>query len=457
VVKLIVKLVRYGPRSLPLLAALLAASCYDPEPDEREVTAEILHGAPVTGVAFSPDDTVLASASEDDTIRLLDVEDFHVNFDLPAATTQMVQELDSSPLLGLGTGFRAVAFSPDGSSVAGGNYRFVDGGIVKVWDIETGGKLEELKLFSGPVLALDYADIEPGSGRAFGGGFPDTVGEGLLIHTYLEGGASELQGLGMGPVNDLEFSPDGSRLAVACEDGAIRVYSCGGQAGLLLELAEDDHTPRALTFSPDGLELASVGDDSGMGFHGHGGLVRIWDVEQGELTGTLDLDPHPLRAVDYSHDGALIAAAGESHRVLLVDPWSGVLVDVLDGHAGTVNSLDFAANGQLLASASDDLYVRLWHVGDLVGATCNDGMDNDGDGWIDANDPDCEDGPRELGFTDTECNDDLDNDGDTHTDAADPDCDSGFDNTEHETIDGGPADSGAPDGGPDDGGPDAGK
>lgn len=449
---------RSGPRNLALagtlLAAVLAASCFEHEPDEREVTAEIVHGAPVTAVVFSPDDTVLASASEDDTIHLLDVEDFHINFELPAATTQMVQELDTSPLLGRGTGFRSVAFSPDGSSIAGGNYRFVDGGVIKIWDIETGERLHELSGHAGPVIALDYSPS--GDLLVSGAGYLDAPGEALAWDAEIGVQQHGFEGLGHGPVWDLKLSPDGTRLAGACDDGAVRVWNAA-DGELLFLLTEDDHTPYAVAFSPDGLELASVGDDSGMGFHGHGGMVRIWDVEQGELAGTLDLDARPLLAVDYSHDGALIAAAGESHRVFLVDPWSGVMVDVLDGHTGAVNSVDFSANGQLLASASDDLYVRLWHVGDLVGATCNDGMDNDGDGWIDANDPDCEDGPRELGYSDSQCNDDFDNDGDTYTDAADPDCDSGFDNTEHHAIDGGPVDSGTPDGGLDDGGPDGGE
>ncbi len=55
--------------------------------------------------------------------------------------------------------------------------------------------------------------------------------------------------------------------------------------------------------------------------------------------------------------------------------------------------------------------------------TCNDGVDNDGDGTSDADDPDCRDGGdlSEL----PSCADGLDDDGDTWTDAADPDCQGG--------------------------------
>jgi WD40 repeat protein len=435
-------------------ALVIGSGCTEHEPDEREVTAEILHGGPVTAVAFSPDATILASASEDDTIRLLDVTDFHMNFELPTATTKVAPELESSPLLGLGTGFRSLTFTPDGLGLAAGNYRFVEGGVIKIWDVASGDKTAELVGHSAPVLALDYA---PWGGflLASGAGYEGVSGEGFLWSVTLGAPAASLSDIGPGPLNDVAFSPDGELVAGACEDGAIRVWNAA-DGSLVHALAVEDHTPRAVAFSPDGLELASVGDDAGPGFGGHGGVVRLWNVEAGELESSLDLETAPLRDVSYSHDGSLVAAAGDGHRIHLVDPWSGELVDMLKGHSGPVNSVDFSSNGQLLVSGSDDYYVRLWFVGDLVGETCHDGMDNDGDGWIDANDPDCEDGDQETGFGDAECNDDNDNDDDGYTDAADPDCTDGFDDDELGSIDGGPGDGGPGDGGPDGGDPDGG-
>ena len=56
--------------------------------------------------------------------------------------------------------------------------------------------------------------------------------------------------------------------------------------------------------------------------------------------------------------------------------------------------------------------------------------DDDGDGWIDAADPDCLTGGWEIGFTSTQCNDGVDNDGDGTVDGADGDCSHAWDNTE---------------------------
>jgi len=55
---------------------------------------------------------------------------------------------------------------------------------------------------------------------------------------------------------------------------------------------------------------------------------------------------------------------------------------------------------------------------------CNDGIDNDGDGWTDGDDPDCATGD-ERGLGTTACNDGVDNDGDDRADSDDPDCVSG--------------------------------
>ena len=57
------------------------------------------------------------------------------------------------------------------------------------------------------------------------------------------------------------------------------------------------------------------------------------------------------------------------------------------------------------------------------GYACNDGIDNDGDGFVDGTDLGCDEG-----FDDdeqdplTECNDGIDNDNDGWTDLADPIC-----------------------------------
>lgn len=68
--------------------------------------------------------------------------------------------------------------------------------------------------------------------------------------------------------------------------------------------------------------------------------------------------------------------------------------------------------------------------GSSVPAECQDAIDNDADGWVDAADPECAAGLPESGFGPTQCNDNSDNDLDGDTDSADPDCADALDDNE---------------------------
>ena len=66
----------------------------------------------------------------------------------------------------------------------------------------------------------------------------------------------------------LAFSPDGSRLAVACADNLIRLWDVASRQEVA-ELRGHGAYVRAVQFSPDGTRLASASGDF---------TVRIWDT-----------------------------------------------------------------------------------------------------------------------------------------------------------------------------------
>jgi WD40 repeat protein len=91
----------------------------------------------VNAVAFSPDGSLLASASYDETVRLWN-----------PSTGQEVQELEGH------TGWvNAVAFSPDGSLLASAS----SDQTVRLWDVSTSQQVQTLEELPGIITAISFS------------------------------------------------------------------------------------------------------------------------------------------------------------------------------------------------------------------------------------------------------------------------------------------------------------
>ena len=103
------------------------------------------HRVPVDVIAFSPDDSTLASGSRDKTIRLWD-----------AATGEHLQTL-----IGHNSDILSLAFSPDGRLIASGSDR-----EIRLWNANTGQYLQTLARYTAGVSCVSFSV----DGRILAGG-----------------------------------------------------------------------------------------------------------------------------------------------------------------------------------------------------------------------------------------------------------------------------------------------
>lgn len=138
----------------------------------------------------------------------------------------------------------------------------------------------------------------------------------------------------------------------------------------ILRIDAGGHTSRIwrLALSPDGKHVISAGMDK---------EIRIWNLETGECENILRIpigrgSEGKIFALSLSPDGSTLAVAGimavDYFSILLLDFPSGNFKHRLSYHTATVIALEFSHNGQLLASGGHDDKVALWNVstGELI-------------------------------------------------------------------------------------------
>jgi WD40 repeat protein len=105
-----------------------------------------------------------------------------------------------------------------------------------------------------------------------------------------------------GTVLDISFSPDSSKVATACEDGQVRIFSVPDWK--LLKTLSGHHGPvHWVDFSPDGRWLVSVGEDK---------TARVWSVEDGKLQQIMEDSKEPLLTVSFSPNSEYFAASSQN-------------------------------------------------------------------------------------------------------------------------------------------------
>ena len=153
-------------------------------------------------------------------------------------------------------------------------------------------------------------------------------------------------------ITSLDFSPDGSLLAVAGFHEVL--LHKGDGSGLVARLVGISERIESVRFSPDGKKLAVTG-----GLPGRMGEVQVWDVAKEKLTLSAPVTFDTVYGAAWSPDGTKISFGCSDNSVRAIDSKSGEQVLFQGGHNDWVFDTAFNPKGDHVVSVSRDMTAKL--------------------------------------------------------------------------------------------------
>ncbi|NEO88609.1 MAG: WD40 repeat domain-containing protein, partial [Spirulina sp. SIO3F2] len=349
--------------------------------------------APVFGLAFSPDDRLIATADFTGVIKLFKIEaseesSWNISLleaakvevekgkepHLPSSLYEIEFSNDGSQLLAAGADGTVkrwnilggklskrknqiikahdseiwdIAISPDDKILATASWDKT----IKLWKINSDGNIEKepyqtLRQHQNKVLSIDFSPD--------GQNFITSDSDGKIIVWDLQGQKKQTISVPSGSVRRVRYSPDGKSIATVSDDYIVRVWHKNPQGhfghDLMREFNGHQGDIWGISYSPDSKTLATASWDR---------TVKLWKLKSEYFT-SFKVHNGDLISLDYNKDSNILVTGGEDRDVKIWDLEDGTS-QVLEGHKDYITSVDFSADGKMLATASGDTTIRLWN------------------------------------------------------------------------------------------------
>jgi WD40 repeat protein/CRP-like cAMP-binding protein len=300
------------------------------------------HPVRVLDLDFNPEETMLATAGDDRTVRIWDI--------VPDDETMLPSVVVT---ITLNSAVTDVDFSRDGTLIAIGS----GDGQASIWDATTGTEVASFA-HEGNILDVDFSrdGVWLVTGSADGTARIWEIETGAQLFSFSHAGA----------VGEVSLRMDNSLLATASLDKTARIWdlSTGAEAQRL------EHPAGVIltNFVSETGWLVTVSQDN---------VVRFWDDTTGDLLDRYFVDSQ-IRAIELTSDGSKLAITGDDNiaRVWEIQALEGniSLTEVSRViHLGAINDVVFGADGNRVATASDDrtVLISLLIPAELIDKGCS--------------------------------------------------------------------------------------
>ncbi|MBE9064399.1 WD40 repeat domain-containing protein [cf. Phormidesmis sp. LEGE 11477] len=319
------------------------------------------HAATVLSVAAEATSPLIASGSYDSTVKLWNRNDAEVARSL--AHEGRVNDL---------------VFTTDGQQLITGS----GSGDVNLWRLPSADLIATLPGNAGRIMSvatsLDNTTLAVGSGNgaiktwALDEILSSTRGNALASESELPG-ASTLNAIGP-QINAIAFHPVNPNLLVSGDQaGAIRIWDVAQRQNtrtLTASASEEAGEENSKENSAERILSLAVNSRGYIASGSADASIRIWNLENAQLTQTLRGHDLVVADVAFSPDGTLLASASYDETIKIWDWQKNEVLCTLNGHSGFVYSVAFSDAGDTLISGGYDGTVRSWDLVTVAGGNC---------------------------------------------------------------------------------------
>ena len=285
----------------------------------------------ITGLAFSPDGTQLASSG------------YHEVLIWNAADGAQVRRITN-----IAERTHEIQYSPDGSLIAVAAGTPAQNGEIKLFKSADGTLVKDLVTTSDAMFTVAFS---PDGKRLAAGGADrairvfnvETGVQELLIEDHADW------------VMGIAWSPDGTKLASASRDKTSKVFDAK-TGDSLITFPGHGEPVFGVQFLPSGTEIATAGRDK---------QVRVWNAANAAQVRAIGGFGNEVFRIVITPDGRLFScSADQTAREHKLD---GTQVRVFTGHKDWVYAVAFNPATKKLATGSWEGEVRIWNAEDAKG------------------------------------------------------------------------------------------